>query len=209
LVYLANRCDPALTIYPTHRLLRGLPDETVVRLPLSLSEVFVVESLAGDGRYGRAAKGGGAARAAAAHAAIAEYLSSHQQGAFGLWSPLLDAPYGVCLDDPAKAHVSSEYSKAYQELDVAILQTLVLERTLGISAADIAAEKNVTFFKDTVDAFTRLETGEFQAGFFMNPTGLDQVYKVALGGERMPQKTTFFYPKLPTGLVFYDLSGAL
>jgi uncharacterized protein (DUF1015 family) len=209
LVYLANRCDPALTIYPTHRLLRDLQDETVIQLPRSLSEMFVVESLAGDGRYGGAAKGGRTERAAAAQAAIAEYLSSHQHGAFGLWGPLLDAPYGMCLDDPAKAHVSSEYSKAYQELDVAILQTLVLERTLGISTADIAAEKNVTFFKDTADAFTRLETGEFQAGFFMNPTGLDQVYKVALGGERMPQKTTFFYPKLPTGLVFHDLSGTL
>jgi uncharacterized protein (DUF1015 family) len=43
----------------------------------------------------------------------------------------------------------------------------------------------------------------------MNPTGLDQVKEVAFGGERMPQKTTFFYPKLPTGLVFHDLNGRL
>ncbi len=102
-----------------------------------------------------------------------------------------------------------DHSPAYQELDVAILQNLVLEKVLGITPGDMAAETHVTFFKDTQDAFARLETGEFQAGFFMNPTGLDQIRQVALGGERMPQKATFFYPKLPTGLVFHDLSGSI
>jgi uncharacterized protein (DUF1015 family) len=53
--------------------------------------------------------------------------------------------------------------------------------------------------------YARLAAGVFQAGFFMNPTGLDQIRRVALGGERMPQKATFFYPKLPTGLVFHEL----
>ncbi len=55
----------------------------------------------------------------------------------------------------------------------------------------------------------RLGAAEFQVGFFMNPTGLDQIKQVALGGERMPQKATFFYPKLPTGLVFHDLNSDL
>jgi uncharacterized protein (DUF1015 family) len=68
-------------------------------------------------------------------------------------------------------------------------------------------EAHVTFSKDPADAFARLEAGDFQVGFFLNPTGLDQVREVALGGERMPQKATYFYPKLPTGLVFQDLSG--
>ena len=103
--------------------------------------------------------------------------------------------------------MTSEHSDAYQELDVAVLQTLILEKSLGISASDLAAERHVTYFKDSADAFARLQAGEFQVGFFMNPTGLDQVCEVAFGGERMPQKTTFFYPKLPTGLVFHDLTG--
>jgi uncharacterized protein (DUF1015 family) len=80
---------------------------------------------------------------------------------------------------------------------------------LGIPAERPAAEGSITYFKDATDAFERLEAGEFQAGFFMNPTGLEQVREVALAGERMPQKATFFYPKLPTGLVFQDLSGDL
>ena len=61
----------------------------------------------------------------------------------------------------------------------------------------------------TREPFERLEAGEFQVGFFMNSTGLEQVKEVALAGERMPQKATFFYPKLPTGLVFQDLSTIL
>jgi uncharacterized protein (DUF1015 family) len=105
--------------------------------------------------------------------------------------------------------MDSTRSAAYQELDVVILQTLVLERYLDISAAEMAAEKGVDFFKDAADGFAKLEAGEAQLAFFLNPTGLDQVSQVAFGGERMPQKTTFFYPKLPTGLVFHDLTGRL
>ncbi len=206
LVYLANLSDPALTIYPTHRLVRGLPDALVGGLPGSLRRRFDVERLSSPPV--RAAHAGDEP-AAAAQSGIARYLQHHPRGAFGLWGRVLDAPYGFRLADPAAAHISQEHSTAYQELDVTILQTLVLEQTLGVSAEEMAEERHVSFFKDAKDAFSRLGTGEFQAGFFMNPTGLEQVCKVAFGGERMPQKTTFFYPKLPTGLVFHDLTGRL
>jgi len=204
LVYLANMSDPALAIYPTHRLLHDLPDEAVLGLPKALAQSFDVERLVETGSGFT-----GAARGAVAHEAIAAYLAGHPRGAFGLWGPHLEAAYGVCLPDLAEARVSTEHSDAYQELDVVILQALVLQKTLGISPADIAASKHVTYFKDTSEALTRLQAGEFQVGFFMNATGLDQVCEVAFGGERMPQKTTFFYPKLPTGLLFHDLTGEL
>ena len=127
-----------------------------------------------------------------------------------------DGAYGLRLADPEAARAAAPgHSAAYQSLDVTVLQTLVLEKTLGIApdrAADMAgaetAREYVTFIKDAADALARLDAGEVQLGFFMNPTGLDQMSEVAFGGERMPQKTTFFYPKLPTGLVFHDLSGA-
>ena len=65
----------------------------------------------------------------------------------------------------------------YQQLDVTILQELIFEPVLGIPAERPAAEGSITYFKDATDAFERLEAGEFQAGFFMNPTGLEQVKK--------------------------------
>jgi uncharacterized protein (DUF1015 family) len=112
-------------------------------------------------------------------------------------------------DGEAVAAVTPGHSRAYRDLDVTVLQKLILEPALVIPSQGPEAEKLVTYFKDTTAAFERLEAGDFQAGFFMNPTGLDQVREVAFGGERMPQKATFFYPKLPTGLVFHDLNATL
>jgi uncharacterized protein (DUF1015 family) len=200
LVYLSNMADPALAIYATHRLVEGVDPGVVASLPQILSPTFEVERLTGEG----------AAGAAAARVAITEYLEAHPRGAFGFWGPALDGAYGIRLANlDAARKAEPEASPAYQELDVTILQSLVLQKALGITQKDMASETNVTFFKDPDDAFERLAAGEFQVGFFMNPTGLDQIQEVALGGERMPQKATFFYPKLPTGLVFHDLSGEL
>ena len=211
LAYFSNMSDPGLAIYGTHRLVAGLDPETVASLPRSLAGTFAVERLSAGGAGPDSAGTGGAdTGGAGAHAAIAAYLREHPRSAFGLWGPAFDAAHGLRLTDPAAARAAEPgRSAAYQELDVTILQSLVLEKALGITAADMAAERHVTFFKDPNEAVARLEAGEFQAGFFMNPTGLDQIRQVAFGGERMPQKATFFYPKLPTGLVFHDLSGRL
>ncbi len=199
LVYLSNMADPALAIFATHRLVKGVDPAVVASLPQLLSPTFEVERLAGE-----------EATSAAARVAITNYLQTHPRAAFGLWGPALNGAYGIRVADWAAAREANpDASTAYQELDVTILQSLVLDKILGITEKDMASEANVTFFKDPDDAFERLAAGEFQVGFFMNPTGLDQIREVALGGERMPQKATFFYPKLPTGLVFHDLTGEL
>ena len=210
LAYFSNMADPGLAIYGTHRLLTGLDARAVAALPDALSGAFEVERLTdGRSRSGEA-RPGSSKPAAAAQMAIASYLRDHPRAAFGLWGAGLDAAYGLRLADPAAVQAAEpSRSAAYQELDVTVLQSLILEKALGITAADMAAERYVTFFKDPKEAFARLEAGDFQVGFFMNPTGLDQIREVAFAGERMPQKATFFYPKLPTGLVFHDLSGAL
>lgn len=192
LAYLSNMADPGLAVYATHRLVSGLDPQLVLALPHTLAEDFVVEELASP---------------ADPQTAIARYLERNPRGAFGLWSAHLPAAYGLRLRDPAilDARVPGS-SPAYRRLDVVILQSLVLDKALGISDKTVT-EHHVTYFKDPAEAFERLATGEYQAGFFLNPTGLDQVRELALGGERMPHKATFFYPKLPTGLVFYDLDG--
>ena len=196
LAYFSNMADPGLAIYGTHRLLSGLDEDAVSALRDLLSPTFTVDRLT-DGE-----------NADEAREAITAYLAVHPRRAFGLWGRTLAGAYGFQVaDERAVATSVPQGSEAYRNLDVSILQSLVFERILGISADDMASEKYVTYFKDTGDAFDRLASAEFQAGFFMNPTGLDQIRDVAFGGERMPQKATFFYPKLPTGLVFYDLAG--
>lgn len=201
LAYFSNIADPGLAIYGTHRLVAGLDPESIAALPKKLPPTFAVQRLSPTGSQ---------ITGAAAAEAIFSYLKANPKGAFGLWGPTLDGAYGFRLADIKAVRAAvPEHSAAYQELDVTILQALVLEGRLGITAGDLAAETHVTYFKEPKPAFTRLEQGEFQAGFFMNPTRLDQIHEVALSGERMPQKATFFYPKLPTGLVFHDLSGTL
>jgi uncharacterized protein (DUF1015 family) len=201
LAYLSNMADPGLAIYGTHRLVAGLDPDLVATLPQKLPPTFEVERLT---------PSGAPLTVEAASGAIASYLEAHPRGAFGLWGQAIDGAYGLLLaDSNAAARAAPGHSAAYQGLDVTVLQSLVLERHLRITPADMAAEKHVTFFKEPKEAFDRLASGEFQAGFFMNPTGLDQVRQVALAGERMPQKATFFYPKLPTGLVFHDLSATV
>ena len=210
LAYFSNMADPGLAIYGTHRLLSGLPAAAVAALPSALAGTFHVERLAGNAEAGLDGSnltdsGPGAVEASRL---LAAYLERHSDGgAFGVCGPGLDAVYGVALaDQDAVRKAVPAHSTAYCGLDVTILHSLVLEKILGITEADMRAEKYVTYVKDWNDAFRQLQTGEFQVGFFMNATRLDQIREVAFGGERMPQKATFFYPKLPTGLVFHDLS---
>jgi hypothetical protein len=199
LAYLSNMADPGLAIYATHRLVAGVAPEKLTALPRALEGTFAVDPLTSvtAGRAG-------------ARNSIERYLVEHPRAAFGVWAPAADGLYGLRLvEHDAVAIATPGHTAAYQDLDVTVLQKLILERALDIPSEGPAAEKYVTFFKDMGDAFERLEDGQFQAGFFMNPTPLEQVREAAFAGERMPHKATFFYPKLPTGLLFQDLAGLL
>jgi uncharacterized protein (DUF1015 family) len=95
-------------------------------------------------------------------------------------------------------------------LDVAILHALVLERRFGIGHDALAAGGRVEYVKALDDgpaeAVRRVRSGEFEAALFLNPTAADQVMATAAAGEVMPQKSTFFYPKVSTGVVMHDLA---
>ncbi len=97
--------------------------------------------------------------------------------------------------------VSGEYSKTWKRLDVTILHAL-LEKFLGIDSKALEAYTNVKYIREADEGFEMMETDpSVQAIFFLNPTKIHEVKEIALAGERMPQKSTDFYPKLVTGLV--------
>ncbi|NLT36243.1 MAG: DUF1015 domain-containing protein [Gaiellales bacterium] len=200
LAYLVGTDDPGLAIFATHRLVRGLPQEQVSALPQVLAGSFRVEELPG-------------AREDAPQS-IRRFLEAHLQGpsAFGLYLPDSGRSYGLLLSvDPATAASDGTDGPTADalSLDVSVLQNLVLNPALGITADRVAGGDHVVFVKEWAEGFALLEQGECQAGFFLNPTRLNQVTGMALRGERMPQKSTYFYPKIPTGLVFLDLNGSL
>ena len=97
-------------------------------------------------------------------------------------------------------------SRAVRALDLAALHVVMLGDRLGISAADVAAGERLAYTRDEADARERVARGEARAAILVRPTRLEQLAEVASAGDVMPQKSTYFYPKLLTGLVFNPVS---
>ncbi len=95
--------------------------------------------------------------------------------------------------------------KALRCLDVTILHTLILEKIFGIDKENMAQQINLTYSKSYDEAITAVDEGKAQCSFIMNPTRVDQISAVASNGEKMPQKSTYFYPKMITGMVMNKL----
>ena len=92
-------------------------------------------------------------------------------------------------------------SRAYRGLDVNVLHTLILQRLLGIDKENMANQKNLIYTRDPAEAVAAVEGGEADCAFLINATRVDEITAVAGAGEKMPQKSTYFYPKLITGHV--------
>jgi hypothetical protein len=96
-------------------------------------------------------------------------------------------------------------SRAVRELDLAALHVSVLGDRLGIGPEDVAGGTRLAYTRSEADARERVARGEAAAAILVRPTRLDQLAAVASAGDVMPQKSTYFYPKLLTGMVFNPL----
>lgn len=198
MIYLSNLDDPGLVVLPTHRLIHSVPGFDLERALASLGEVFTItrEPLPGD--------------ALALRARLQEAGSTG--AAFGLALPGAGELCVLTLRegfDPASVGLD-RLPAALQRLDVVLLHELVLERGLGITREAQASLTNIHYYKSTEKALAvaAAAPGEIQLVCFMNATPVADVRAVCDSGEVMPQKSTFFYPKIPTGLVFHELGGA-
>jgi uncharacterized protein (DUF1015 family) len=187
-LFLCNMDDPGLVVLPIHRLVFGLADFAPDRFLEQVRSWFEVRPLPG------AARDPGAVRAALADAS--RVRPSFVAGFPGRDPVLLSLQTSV--DRP---QLGLTGSPAVAGLDVTVLHQVVLERVLGIDRAAQEAQKNLRYLKDTASALERIAAGDGQVGFLMNPTRVDQVVAVADAGEFMPQKSTFFYPKIASGVV--------
>jgi uncharacterized protein (DUF1015 family) len=126
-------------------------------------------------------------------------------GVFGYVDAHHRKGYRLRLKDPAALDSElADYSQGYRQLDAAILETVVLRGALGMSAEDVEAKRGIAYTASAEQAIDRLGQG-VDAAFLMRPTPVDQVRQVAAAGETMPPKSTYFFPKLLTGLVFNPL----
>ena len=188
LMALVSLEDPGLTVFPTHRLISGLADDPAKQeaLGTGLKELFEVEEVPKDQLDPAGVEGVG----------VFGYLDSQFNSAYRL----------RLASNPALDRALAGRSEAYRTLDAAILEELVLKGILGMSTDDIAAKRGIGYTPSIDEALAKLDAGDYQAAFLLRPTPVDQVREVAAAGETMPPKSTYFFPKLLTGLVFNPLS---
>jgi uncharacterized protein (DUF1015 family) len=189
LMFLVALADPGLLVFPTHRMLTGLKDDTDKQLAIrdvarrdfdieQLDDTRELEPPPGDGRV-----------------------------TFGYMDSFLRQPFRMTLKDQSIADEAlAGMPEPYRRLDTAVLEALVLRGALGMSEDDISHLRGLDYSKDLSDAIERVESGAADAGFFMRATPVQQVREVAEAGESMPPKSTYFFPKVPTGLVFNPLA---
>ncbi|MDN5346648.1 MAG: hypothetical protein PWP65_212 [Clostridia bacterium] len=188
MMVLVNLYDPGLVILPTHRLVRNLASFSLDNFLKKVRVNFLVEEtslsledfLAGLKTQGLHTLG---------------FYAGGQKFFYLKLKPELDLDR---LYAPDK-------SPGWRRLDVAILHGLILEPLLGIGQAQREGESNLTYTRDAAQAYQEVKKGNQQMAFFLLPTPVEQVLAVAASGDKMPQKSTYFYPKLITGLVLHPL----
>jgi uncharacterized protein (DUF1015 family) len=178
--------DPGLTVFPTHRLVRGLNEARRAALGEALRRDFDISETSLEQIAPTA--GGGPLQLG--------YIDSRER-----------RPLRLTLKDQAIADAAlADHSEAYRRLDTGVLETLLLKGALGMSDDDISHFNGLFYARDTAEALAMVSSGEYDAAFLMRPTPIAQVRDVAAAGENMPPKSTYFFPKLLTGLLFNPLS---
>jgi uncharacterized protein (DUF1015 family) len=191
-VFLCNTSDPGLTILPTHRLLAAGAPFDAAKLRIGLQKHFFVTE-----RMTPPPTNHGARLLAR------ELQSASEKGpCFAVSVPSMPTTL-VCILKPdldLNALEGMPRAASLQKLDVTVLHQLCLEPLLGVTA-EAARAGTLEYEHDTGAALTRLRERKNAACFFLPPTRIEQVFEVAAAGERMPQKSTFFFPKIASGLV--------
>jgi uncharacterized protein (DUF1015 family) len=177
--------DPGLTVFPTHRMVRGLDSARPEALAEALRRDFEISEVPLEQITPE--PGGGPLQLG--------YIDSHSQ-----------RPLRLTLKDQAIADAAlPDRSPAYRRLDTGVLEALVLKDALGMSDEDISHFNGLFYARDTAEALSMVKAGDYEAAFLMRPTPVQQVRDVAATGENMPPKSTYFFPKLLTGLLFNPL----
>jgi len=116
-------------------------------------------------------------------------------------------PLRLTLKDWASADaVLVGQPEPYRRLDTAILEALVLKGPVGLTEDDISHLRGLSYSRTDAEALELVRSGRYDAAFFLRPTPVTQVQEIAAAGVNMPPKSTFFYPKVPTGLLFNPLA---
>ncbi len=189
MIYLVDMEHPGLVVFPTHRLVRNLSDFDKENVLTACAEYFEITKFESTDNM---------------EETLAEQYNAGKK-AFGFYCGNGEWYMLVLKSLDVMNEMLPELSKASQQLDVSVLHTLVLEKIFGIDKENMANQINLTYTKFFEEAISTVDSGEFQCSFVLNPTRVTEIRDVAAEGEKMPQKSTYFYPKMITGMVMNDI----
>ncbi len=192
MVILANIFDAGLSILPTHRLIKKSNLDLDLLLE-QLNKYFIVEEKKvklADNNFQKISN------------KIKQELETETKHKFALY--LKGRYYLITLkDETAMDSFAKDKSKVWRTLDVSILHRIILEHFMQINQENI--EDHVKYTRVGEEAVRFVEEGLYNLSFLMNATKIDELKAVAEAGEHMPQKSTYFLPKMLSGLVFYKM----
>ena len=192
MVVLCNMFDPGLSILPTHRFIK-MPQVNFDDLAKKLEKYFIVEpKLIKEKKkdYGKIGK------------AIMNDIATENSHKLALYTK--DKYYVLTLkNENVMDKLASDHSKTWRTLDVSILHKLILEEFLGINEKNL--EDHVKYTRVDSEAVQLVDEGAYDFSFLINATKINQLKAIADAGEHMPQKSTYFLPKMLSGLVMYKM----
>lgn len=188
MMMLVNIQSPGLVVFPTHRIIHSLKSFSASAVVKACQEYFDT------------------ATTKSLETAKTKLREMYEEGhkAFAMY----DGKKYILMklrDINTMKEFMPEASAALRGLDVSVLHTLVLEKLMGIDKENMANGINLTYTRDISEATEAVDKGEANCSFLLNPTRVEEISAVAAAGEKMPQKSTYFYPKLTTGLVMNKL----
>ncbi|MEN6350945.1 MAG: DUF1015 domain-containing protein [Syntrophomonas sp.] len=189
---LVNIYDEGLIVLPTHRLagnIQGFKLESFIK---EMEKLFILDV------YKNKEDLGG----------FMQELETRgrNQNIFGMYTG--KDLYFLTLKNPEQAGqmLPQNKSDAWEKLDVALLDNIILDKTLGISEQKRRSQENLAYTRSEQWVIEQVDNRNYQLGFILNPTRVEEIVQVAEARDKMPQKSTYFYPKLITGLIINNLS---
>ncbi len=177
--------DPGLTVFPTHRLVRGLRPDQHETLADAIRASFEIQEVAPEALAPQAGEG----------PLELGYVDAH-----------FKRPFRLTLRDQRIADDAlADHAEPYRRLDTAVLEALILKAALGMTDDSIAHLDGLGYARDAAEALELVQAGTYDAAFLMRPAPVSRIREIAAAGETMPPKSTYFFPKVLTGLVFNPL----
>lgn len=193
MMYLSNMNDEGLIILPTHRVIRYAPGFRLEKFMGIITEWFQI-------RKSDFPKERIADRAASIKKRLA--ASGARRPAFFFFPGTGEHAYELTLKPGASDQMGDDLHPALRKLDVLVLSRFLLQRGLGFTKADLDNDELIHYESSMKRALSLVAEGSHQMAFLMNPTRMEHVIEIAGNGLVMPRKSTFFHPKVITGLVF-------